>query len=797
VAGMKSSGHRRDRTKTPAPPMPAANRAALWIFALIVAAGPLLFGAVDRLVQVALVLLLAAGVALRPPAIVALSPWSNRLVIILLVLLVGKELAPAEWFGPTTWRTVVTRDFGLELPPTHHPEPARALDSWLAAIVAAIWFLWVRRLAADRENRAFLTWSLFGAAALVAVVSFATRGWDAQAIYGLRYTNGWRGFGPFPNRNHTGDFLAMGALLGGGCVGWAAARRDWRAVAGAVALLALVLAALLVTESRGGLIAFGLGLLVFLGLVQVRMRSRQTLAVAVGVALLVVGFGLAFGGPVLARFHSEQAGLVSNAMRLNIWRDVFTMWQDAPLLGHGVDSFQQIFPFYQTFEFENGVVLHPESSWRQWLVELGLIPVAVAAVTLVVFLARHLRETLTGRSFFFRAAGFAAVIGILGHSVFDVPAHRWGTAGFALAALALACPMRLEGRRIFSPRKAALVPLAVVAFWVLPFFGNVPAWSPLSLNRVLARHALSLDVSLEQLEKMARYFPLSSDLNQHLGMRELAVLGRSKPSVWQRHFSLASQLLPGSWHLPRAQARAVAPFSPGLALGYWQQAVGRGAAHRGDVLIEAVNATQASPMAAESWSRYVAANPRLLLAYAQLVPPERARSVATQWWQARALTADLDPGEISAFYQNANRWITREQFEEWRQSRATWRARDRVSWARLLHAWGDDPAAWLLLAETAPEEAFPILPTGLLRESLEQRWRMAPGNFVNAQHLAAILARDGDVEKSDEIILTVGTSEGAPWWFVHKAAHLLARRARLAEAVALLLKSQPPRAGGT
>ncbi|MCE9609188.1 MAG: O-antigen ligase family protein [Chthoniobacter sp.] len=776
---------------------PMANRAALWIFSVIVAAGPLLFGAVDRPVQVALVLLLAAGVALRPPAIVPLSRWGNRLVIVLLVLLVGKELAPAEWFGPTLWRKMVTQDLGIELPATHHPEPARALDSWLAAIVAAIWFLWVRRLAAERENRAFLTWSLFGAAALVALVSFATRGWDPQAIYGLRYTVGWRGFGPFPNRNHTGDFFAMGALLGGGCVGWAAARRDWRGVAGAVALLGLVLAALLVTESRGGLIAFGLGLVVFLALVQIRLRSRQALVVAAGVALLVVAFGLAFGGPVLARFQSEQAGIVSNSMRLNIWRDVFSMWKDAPLLGHGVDSFQQIFPFYQTFEFENGVVLHPESSWRQWLVELGLIPVVVAALALGLFLATHLRETLTGRSFFFRAAGFSAVIGILGHSVFDVPSHRWGTAGFALAALALACPMRLEGRRIFSPRKAALVPLVVAAFWVLPFFGDVPAWSPLSLNRVLARNALSLDVSLQQLDEMARYFPLSSDLNQHLGMRELAVLGRSKPTAWQRHFSLASQLLPGSWRLPETQARAVANFSPGLALGYWQQAVGRGAAHRADVLIMAVNETLASPMAAESWSRYVEANPRLLLAYAQLVPSERAQSFAAQWWQARALTADLDPGEISAFYQNANRWITREQFEEWMQSRAAWRARDRTEWARLLHAWGDDRAAWPLLAETAPEENFPSLPSGLVRESLEQRWRIAPGNFVNAQHLAAILARDGDVAQSEEIILAVGASDGAPWWFVHKAAHILARRAHLAEAVGLLLKSQPPRTGGT
>ena len=794
MARVKPPDPRRPRPATPA--MPAGTRAALGVFALLVTAGPLLFGAVDRLVQVALVALLTVGVLLLPPAIVPLSQWGNRLAIVVLALLVAKELAPAEWFGTTAWRTVATRDFGVELPATHHPEPARALDAWLAAAVGAIWFLWVRRLAADRENRVFLAWSLFASAAVVAAVSFATRGWDAQAIYGLRFTPGWRGFGPFPNRNHTGDFLAMGALLGCGCVTWAGGRKKWPVLIAGVLLLGLVLAALLTTESRGGLLAFGIGLLVYLAFTQLRMRHRRALALAAGAALVLGALGLAFGGPVLARFHSEQGGLVSNAMRLNIWRDVFTMWKDAPLFGHGVDSFQQIFPFYQTFEFENGVVLHPESSWRQWLVELGLIPVVLAAVALAVFIAGHLRETLHGRSFFFRTAGFAAAAALLAHAVIDVPAHRWGTAGFALAALALACPMRLEGGRFFAPRKTALVPLAAAVFWTLPFFFDAPAWSPLTLNRVLARHALASDVSLDQLTAMARHFPLSAELNQHLGMRELAVDGRSAPASWQRHFGIAAHLLPGSWALPAAQARAVWLVSPKHALGYWQQAVGRGALHREEVLRLAVRETAASPIAAPFWGRYAEANPRLLLAYAQLVPDEPARYYRALWWKARALTAELDPGEIAAFYQGAARWNTREQFGEWMQHRAGWRARDHREWARLLHAWGEAQAAWQLLAEFTPEADFPALPAALPREPLETRWSIAPANFVNAQQLAAVRARDGETEAGEEIVLAVGARDEAPWWFVQKAAHILARRGRFGEAAALLLRAAPPRPRG-
>ena len=791
MARIKPPAARRARPDAPA--VPAGTRAALGIFALIVAAGPLLFGAVDRLVQLALVALLTVGVALLPPAIVPLSRWGNRLVIVLLTLLVAKELAPAEWFGATAWRTLLTGNFALELPPTHHPEPARALDAWLAAAVGVVWFLWVRRLAADRAHRAFLAWSLFGAAGLVAAVSFATRGWDAQAIYGLRFTPGWRGFGPFPNRNHTGDFLAMGALLGCGCVTWAGTRKKWPAVIGGGLLLGLVLVALLTTESRGGLVAFGLGLLVFFALAQLRLRSRKVLGVALGAALVFGALGLAFGGPVLARFHSVEGGAVSNAMRLRIWHDVFTMWKDAPLLGHGVDSFAQIFPFYQTFELENGVVLHPESSWRQWLVELGLIPVLLGTIGLVMFAGNHLRESIRGRSFFFRAAGFAAAAALLGHAVFDVPAHRWGTAGFALAALALACPMRLEGARFFAPRKTALVPLAAVIFWSLPLLCGRPAWSPLALAQVLARTGSGRDVTLEELRTMARYFPLSSDLNQALGMRELAVLGNSDPAVWQRHFKVAAQLLPGSWNLPAAQARAVLRVAPKLALTYWQQAVERGGLHRDEVFRMAVGETSGLLIAPSSWGHYAEANPRLLLAYAESVPAEQARYYFARWWKDRALTADLDPGEIAAFYQNAPRLSGRAQFGEWMRRRAAWRERDHREWARLLHAWSDEPAAWQLLADFTPEQDFPALPATLPREPLEAKWRTTPGNLVNAQQLAAVRARDGEPEAAEEIVLAVAAREDAPWWFVQKAAHLLARRARLGEAVALLLKTPPPK----
>ncbi len=178
---------------------------------MVLRSGLLLFGAVDRLPQIGLLVLLLIGILAQPPAMVPLTRWGNRLAIAFVSLILFKEFAPAAWFGDTVWRTVMTREFSLELPFTHHPEPGRAIDGMLSAVVGTIWFLWVRRLATDRENRPILAWILVVAAAIVATVSFAThRPANSEIVYGWRFTTtGWRGFGPFPDRNHSADYFAM------------------------------------------------------------------------------------------------------------------------------------------------------------------------------------------------------------------------------------------------------------------------------------------------------------------------------------------------------------------------------------------------------------------------------------------------------------------------------------------------------------------------------------------------------------------------------------------------------------
>jgi O-antigen ligase len=774
-------------------PLSVPTLVAFIVFALMVLVGPLFFGAVDRLPQIILLVLLAIGILAQPPAIVPLSRWGNRLALGFVGLLLFKEFAPANWFGSTFWRTTLTRDYALQLPFTHHPEPARALDALLAAAVGIIWFLWVRRLASDREHRAVLAWTLFATAAVVALVSFSTQQpAGSVAIYGLRFTPGWSGFGPFPNRNHSADYFAMAAVLGCGCVTWAAVRKRWLVFCGGLVLLGLVVIALLTTASRGGFIAFGVGFSAYLLLCLTKLRNRRAAAAALGAVLLFATLALVFGQHVLSRFHSHEAGGVSTEIRVGVWHDTLAMWRDALFLGHGIGSFAGIFPLYQTVKLESQIVLHPESSWLQWLTELGAIPVLIAVVATVLFVVRHLAGIFVRqRSFFLHAGGFAAFAVLIVHSVLDVPGHRWGTAGFALAALAVACPMRLGGRRAAEPRQAALVPLAVAVFWWLPMQWHVPEWSELSPIRLVARDGFAPGlVSLGEVQTALRFFPLDPDLHQMAGLRELRANGRANPASWQRDFGLASRLQPAVWSVPETQARACLKYAPGLALQYWQEAIERGGIHRDEILREAVQETQRFPAAQTAWGNYVEAHPELLLAYAQVVPESMGEYYYRRWWKLRGESpADLTPGELKAFYVLALRWGNHDDFEQWTRHHSSLSITDYKEWAACLRGWGEDNDAWKILALKTPEPSFPSGVPSDMRERLEATWRSSPDNVVNAQQLASVLRKAGDEMASDEVVITVAEHENPPAWFRNKAAWILSRSGHYGEAVDLLLKA--------
>ncbi len=814
----RRSGERRARKRRSVPLIPPgaiARTAPIVVFTLLAILSPLLFGSADRIVQVGLLVLFAVGIFLRPPSLIPLSQRANFVIVALLGILLLKEFAPWQWFGGAEWRKVFASEMGVKLPSTHNPEPQRALDALLAGIVGLVWFQWARTLASERGTRRVLGWALFGAGAVVALVCFAMGRREVDAgggmIYGFRSTTSWSGWGPFPNKNHTACFLAMSFLVGTGCVAWAALKRRYALlVSGSLGLL-LIGGALLASQSRGGLaVALGVGLAVFATFVLVRFFSLRTLVIVLTAGTLLLTGVLLFGGDVVARFQSHDAGAVSNNLRVAIWKDTVSMWKDAPLFGHGLETFPRLFPIYQTVNLDGAYAPHPESSWLAWMAEVGIVPLLIAVVALGVFIVTNVRGVLARRGGYFISIGaLAGFAGFLAHCAVDVPGHRWGTAIFALALLAVASPVRSPDEHVPpSSRLSAFVPIAVAGFWALPFMGSGPLWSPVEPlimaereSAYAARRAGSkARPTLEEWQALAAYFPLDWEVQQSTARRELEnqiPLMRARRPVnpqWQWRFEVVSRLTPSLYRESMQAAYDTAPASKGLAIGYWQQAVDKAQFAKIDIFRIAIAETRSFPTATGLWDTFCAERPELLLTYASLLvealnrPIEESRQEFDMWWEQRALTAVLTEEERITFNRCGYYWASLEQVDLWIKKHGALRKLDYRHWATLLHKLGDDSRAWDILSGIEKESKPIELPRGGTIASARELLVNAPDNFSSIAGLVSALEKAGEVAEARQIVLSTARRPNAPIWFRSKSAFALAAEGKKAAAVELMLR---------
>jgi O-antigen ligase len=175
--------------------------------------------------------------------------------------------------------------------------------------------------------------------------------------------------------------------------------------------------ALLLTNSRGGLICSSLGLLVMTGLLLAhKFRRRMGLAIGFGV---FAGIGLAAWLTKMGRIGSE--GIIDDG-RWQVYSLSFDAIRQRPWFGAGAGTFESLFSSLRTSEFNNwGVWDYAHSTALEIAVEMGL-PVAaaivIAACASIILLARRTLKS-DGRT----RATLAAITGIAAltyfHSTID------------------------------------------------------------------------------------------------------------------------------------------------------------------------------------------------------------------------------------------------------------------------------------------------------------------------------------------------------------------------------------------
>ncbi|MCE9520398.1 MAG: O-antigen ligase family protein, partial [Verrucomicrobia bacterium] len=463
----------------------------LWSALAVVVAGCGLSGSKSPWALGIVALLIALNLAIAPQRV----PVSKTILwplLLFTLLSLGSFLPLLESSWPW-WRQSFANDFGIHLGVLNSPQPWVSLESWILISIGLIW-LWhcLGRGFNEPERR----WLIRMLTLLVAVLAGLSV-WFKQANIAVPFWrhSGWKidYFGPFPNRNHIGALLAMGAVLAFAMVYDAYRRRSpwWPAYS---ASLVPILWALFSNTSRAGLALFFLGLMAWMAFASFSRRSARRMGIVTAMLLVLIAVVLMFGRHILGRMNATDGLLPGDVdSRFQVWDACVAMITTTPLLGVGLGCFDAVFVFHKDYFDPVARSIHPESSWLWLTAEVG-VP---AALMLVVALFRYIARTGLWRSSSgkkgrkdqrMRNACAVAALVLPVHSLVDTPAHQPGLVCIAalLAGLSLR-PRRAAGdeqprlsniRLLFS----GVCCLASVAWFAIAFeISSLPGTSCASM----------------------------------------------------------------------------------------------------------------------------------------------------------------------------------------------------------------------------------------------------------------------------------------------------------------------------
>lgn len=383
------------------------------------------------------------------------------------------------------------------------------------------------------------------AVALYALVARLTLG---NKLYGIWSVPTVAPMGPFVNKNHFAGYVELAALLavglatglasearrGPGFLSWIeSSRARWVVLAwGAAAVLIL---AVPVSLSRGGVVSLCAGLLAFVALRlwsrrERRLSPRFLLAATAAFVLLLAALVAVLPAEARARVltltgvTTEQSG----SYRLAVWRDSVRLVASSPWVGSGLGAFEDALPRFKTAAGHLAVE-HAENEYLELLAEGGGAGVTLAGVLVLMVLARGLRGAASAEARLSHAVGVCAVAGLVAtavHSSVDfnlrIPSNALQCS--ALLGMLLAVPGQGSPRGQVGFLAPILMSVTLALALIAP--GTPPRAGPVTLTRATAGSATSL-----------RRAALEADESAHL---------RGRPSDSAAWLALAWLRLPTS-----------------------------------------------------------------------------------------------------------------------------------------------------------------------------------------------------------------------------------------------------------
>ena len=299
--------------------------------------------------------------------------------------------------------------------------------------------------------------------------------------------------GSFIDRNHLAGFLSMIICLGVGYF-WAMVRegkrnksqlnepRDFRSskrseifgLRGVLCLLsvAVMMAGLLSTASRGGTLTVIVGMLFMVGLLASRLVRKRAVFFPVVLILIICSYvGYVASDRVVQRFGHFESGFKG---RIAIIQSTLEMGKDFPLTGIGLGAFQFVFPKYKDNHLA-ALIDYAHSDWAQVFAETGILGLGIVCIGFIWFIGLVVVRWIKRRDPLILGVGLGgmgALVAIALHSFSEFNLHMPANALVLTVILAVTYKALYmhgeEGAEYFTyPAKKVLLPRIVACVLVL------------------------------------------------------------------------------------------------------------------------------------------------------------------------------------------------------------------------------------------------------------------------------------------------------------------------------------------
>jgi hypothetical protein len=286
--------------------------------------------------------------------------------------------------------------------------------TWAAVYYAGVSLLKEERVA--RSLRTAMVWFGFSVSVEAILQAYLSPG----KVYGL-FPTGYQDFvmGPIVYHTHFAAFIEV-LLPIALFLALSEARRRYIMLG----VSAVLLTALVVSASRGGLVIAGAEVIAVLVLSHLRKPPggpRITLLALMLVGLtavltVIVGFETAS-----QRFSTEPL----SAGRVQFAISTLHMIAGHPWVGWGLGCWPSVYPAFATFD-SGAIVNQAHCDWLQWMAEGGL-PVGIATLTFALWGVRPALRSIWG----------IGVIAVFAHAAFDYPFSRPAVGAWPILMLAM------------------------------------------------------------------------------------------------------------------------------------------------------------------------------------------------------------------------------------------------------------------------------------------------------------------------------------------------------------------------